>query len=358
MALSAGAPGVSSEQTVVDRPRERAAGEALRALDPDFLPQLRTSLSRHICAHVPALHEFIEPLLDSNAKYLRPVVVRLASAFGHPERGALLDLSVVIELVHTASLFHDDMIDRSPTRRGKTALHCTHGRLTAVLAGALLLHLSSHIVRGIRLASPAVESRLHEIFASAAVDICRGQWKESLNTGNIETDEALYMEIIELKTARLFEISFQAGALVSGGPEEALREFGHHFGLLYQIADDLRDLFAPLEEQKRPPGGDLRAGTYTLPVIRGLRKENSPLARLLRNRTSEMSPESIADYVAGFLRGDAAGYSLALASSCGARAKAAIGGLPRIPEHAILLDMVDDTVDSLTSLLERARAVA
>jgi octaprenyl-diphosphate synthase len=324
-----------------------------------FHERFQEALLRSLSTGSQRIYGITAPLLKSNGKHLRPFLVAVAGSFGNAPPEALVQLAVAVELVHTASLYHDDLIDQSTLRRGKITLHLARGPLTAVLAGDHLLHLATNIIQNIRLQARETERELRDLLARAAADMCKGQIVESLNVGNLDLEEEQYLSIIELKTARLFEASCHAGALVAGAPAEALRAYGRNFGLLYQVVDDLRDILATEYELRRTPGSDLNAGTYTLPVVHVLRSHTPSgqrLREILRRRQGSLSAGDREELLEILASSQATQYALDRGLGFGSLAKTAIDGLPQTEGHAALLHQVDDLCEMITALVRRHAA--
>jgi geranylgeranyl pyrophosphate synthase len=233
------------------------------------LPQrLEAGLREALSDASPPLRGLLEPLVVTRGgKRLRPFLVFAAGSLGVPDRDALVRVAVAIELVHAASLVHDDLMDRAASRRGMPTLHHQHGAKVAALAGGLLFQAASTLAQTLRLSDPAVEHRLRERLAQAAEDAWRGQAREFIKGRTEVVTPVEYLQVIEMKTARLFQVSCEAGALASGGDSDALAAYGRAFGMLYQLGDDLRDLLCTVEELGKPPGSDIREGVFTLPII-------------------------------------------------------------------------------------------
>ena len=220
---------------------ERAAGE-----------------SRHELVHEAAVH-----LLHAGGKRLRPALVLVSSRAGAP-RARETDLAAAaIELVHLATLYHDDVIDGTGTRRGVPTAHAKWGTEIAVLAGDYLFARACSLGA---LAGGDVSS----ILARAIGDVCEGQILETATVGHHDRTVDDYLETIRLKTAALFKASCDLGATTSGAPRtarDALLRYGENLGLAFQMVDDLLDLLGDPRITGKMPGTDLREGVFTAPVL-------------------------------------------------------------------------------------------
>lgn len=212
------------------------------------------------------LHPQIEYAVLSEGKRLRPFLVILSAESVGGNRTKAMRLALAFELMHTATLVHDDIIDQDGTRRGKLALHKKWTINDAILTGDALIALSVH------LASSYGEQVL-QIVAQSALDLCNGEKMDVTFSLETTTEESYFTRITQ-KSASLFRASTQCGAIAGGGtsPEvQALASFGENFGVAYQLKDDLSDL----TNKGNLPLKDLRAGRITLPLIHCYNNANS-----------------------------------------------------------------------------------
>ncbi|MEV7973589.1 polyprenyl synthetase family protein [Cellulomonas sp. NPDC089187] len=218
-------------------------------------------------------------LADAGGKRLRPMLTLLAAELGDGSRDEVLDAAVVVELTHLASLYHDDVMDSAPLRRGAPAAHEVWGNSVAILVGDLLFSRASTTVAD--LGPEAVK-----IQAGTFERLCLGQLHESM--GPREGDDAVqhYLQVLADKTASLIATSARLGAMYGGcAPEvvETVAAFGERIGIAFQLADDVLDVSADAALSGKTPGTDLREKVPTMPVL------------LLRERAArERRPEDIA----------------------------------------------------------------
>src|SRR5579883_3376532 len=212
--------------------------ESIRSLVTEDLQSTDQFIISQLDSHIPLVKQMIEYILTCGGKRIRPMVLLLsARALAH--RGQKhVDLAAVIELIHTATLLHDDVVDSSTLRRGHKTAHTIWGNDASVLVGDFLYSRAFQIV--VDLNHPSVLS----IFAKATHYMAEGEILQLVNCNNPDTTEAFYFDIIQRKTAKLFEIASQLGATLSTDSErdiEAMRLFGLHLGLAYQLIDDALD---------------------------------------------------------------------------------------------------------------------
>lgn len=193
---------------------------------------------------------------------MRPLLLLLfARMFGNSEN-CPYDLAASMEMLHAATLLHDDILDNATTRRGSPAAHTLHGKNAAILAGDALLAAGNAIVAAYALPS------LVDCFSKATLVTASGEIQEMTALGNPELDHQSYLEIARGKTACLIAQSCRMGALFAGAPEALARQaeaFGENIGLAFQITDDALD-FSPQSQTGKPAGGDLREGKLTRPL--------------------------------------------------------------------------------------------
>lgn len=213
------------------------------------------------------LYKAVRHLPEAGGKRLRPLLALLACAAvgGDPEDAVLY--GAALEIVHTFTLVHDDIMDDDDTRRGRAAVHRQYGDATAILAGDTLFAMAFEIATAERLPAE-VERRLAHNIAVMAREICEGQQLDMSFEERDEVSEELFLTMIEKKTARLFEYAGLGGAIIGSGSQEereALRRYGHALGMAFQIWDDCLDVMGT--DIGKPVGSDIREGKKTLMYI-------------------------------------------------------------------------------------------
>ena len=235
-----------------------------------------------ILDETPALiRPALESLLGSPGKMLRPAFVLMSAEAGDRVSENLYSVAAAIELLHTASLIHDDIIDYSSERRGKPSLHTVMGVKKAVLAGDYLL------VRALELASAAHEDGLIDAVNNGAASLCLSEIEQDSDPGNYFIDRETYYSRIHGKTAELFALSCRVGAVLGGAEKDIcddLYNIGKNFGTAFQIFDDVFDYQKISERTGKPSGNDLKDGIPTLPLILALEKSDQSLKRLCRSK--------------------------------------------------------------------------
>lgn len=201
-------------------------------------------------------------LVEAGGKRIRPVLVLLTAELGNANTSSVIDAAVVVELTHLATLYHDDVMDDAPTRRGVATAHQIWGNSVAILTGDLLFARASQIV-----------SRLGEKALTLQADtferLCLGQLHETVGPQNGEDATAHYIQVLADKTGSLIAASAQLGAMFADAPDEylqPLKKYGEKIGVAFQLIDDVIDI-AEEGVSGKTPGTDLRAGVPTLPML-------------------------------------------------------------------------------------------
>jgi geranylgeranyl pyrophosphate synthase len=207
-----------------------------------------------ISGHGETLRDDAASTLEAGGKRLRPMLVLLCA--GPEGSAAAVRAAAAIELVHMATLVHDDVLDEAPLRRGLPTVAATSGRERAVSTGDLLFS------RAFALLAEADDARSVALLADASVALARGELAQRHDAFNLDVGEERYLTRCRLKTARLFEC-----ACLLGHDDEALRNFGAGIGLAFQLLDDVLDVSGPPERTGKARGTDLLDGTVTLPLI-------------------------------------------------------------------------------------------
>jgi len=243
----------------------------------------------------PARH-----LVDAGGKRIRPALVLLAAQFGDPTRQAVYDAAVVVELTHLATLYHDDVMDDAPTRRGVPTAQHVWGNSVAILTGDLLFARASQVGSNLGQASLTLQADTFE-------RLCLGQLHETVGPSEGQEPIEHYVQVLADKTGSLIAASARLGIMLSGAPaeyEEPMRVFGEKVGVAFQLIDDVIDI-SDAGPSGKTPGTDLRAGVPTMPVLL-LRKAaaagDKSAIDLLTLIDGDLTEDSVLAYVVKRLR--------------------------------------------------------
>jgi heptaprenyl diphosphate synthase len=239
---------------------------SLPGLD-EYLARVEVALRESVGSEDALLADIAGHLIDAGGKRLRPsLTVMSAQAIGAEVTDDLVKGAVSVELVHLGSLYHDDVIDEAPTRRGVESVNARWGNLVAIVAGDFLLARASEI-------AASLGTEVSGLLAHTIGRLCEGEVGEIQFAYNSARTEAAYLGAIAGKTASLMSTSCRIGGLAANATREhieALTAFGHAFGMAFQIWDDILDVIGMESSLGKPAGHDLVEGVYTLPVIRAL----------------------------------------------------------------------------------------
>lgn len=251
-------------QAVVD-----AGGEAVSRL-MDRVEQRMAELAR---GHGDLLAQHAGDTIAAGGKRLRPLLVCLAAGAPPPESEGLVRAAVAVELVHGATLVHDDVLDGAALRRGRPTVVSSGGRRIAVATGDLLFSRAFAELASGRIDEPV------RVLSRASAELALGELMQRADAWNARVSVERYLERCRLKTAVLFRAACELGALEGAGSTGALGSFGEQIGIAFQILDDVLDVSGPPERTGKPRGADLLDGTVTLPLIVA-RGRDSELSRL------------------------------------------------------------------------------
>jgi geranylgeranyl pyrophosphate synthase len=229
---------------------------------PARLGEVEEQLREAVAGHGERLGEDATATLAAGGKRLRPMLVLLCA--GEAGGGASVRAGTAIELVHMATLVHDDVLDRAPLRRGHPTVAASSGRDRAVATGDLLFSCAFALL------AEAGDDRAVALLAEASVALARGELAQRQDAFDLAVSERRYLDRCRLKTAKLFECACLLGHTATAGPPagaEALAEFGRGIGLAFQLLDDVLDIAGPPERTGKARGTDLLDGTVTLPLI-------------------------------------------------------------------------------------------
>ena len=236
------------------------------------------------------LSDLLDYSLKSNGKRIRPVLTLISGKFYDYNPDHLLAMATAVEIMHTATLVHDDAIDKSSVRRGRTTINALWSEEKAVLLGDYLFAEAG------ALTASTNNLRAIKLFADTLKTISSGELNQSFNAFNLKQSHAQYFQRVAQKTAALFSMATESGAAMSQAPEEAIQiliKYGYDIGVAFQIVDDILDFIGTEEELGKPAGSDLTQGTITLPAMLLLERypENNPIKRLLdtKDRQGEIT---------------------------------------------------------------------
>jgi geranylgeranyl pyrophosphate synthase len=226
-----------------------------------MLDRVERRMEELAVGHGPLLARHAADTITAGGKRLRPLLVFLAAGTPPPETDGLLRAAVAVELVHGATLIHDDVLDGSALRRGRPTVFAAGGRAMATATGDLLFS------RAFAELATTGSLEMVRVLSRASCELAEGELMQRADAFEIGVEADRYLERCRLKTAVLFRAACELGSLEAGGPASALAAFGEQIGLAFQILDDVLDVSGPPERTGKPRGADLLDGTVTLPLI-------------------------------------------------------------------------------------------
>ncbi|QPC46699.1 heptaprenyl diphosphate synthase component II [Mangrovibacillus cuniculi] len=226
--------------------------------------------------------------IQAGGKRIRPVFVLLSAKFGDYDIEKVKHVAVALELIHMASLVHDDVIDDAETRRGKKTIKAIHGNRIAMYTGDYIF------ARSLEYMSAIESEEAHKILAETIVEVCLGEVEQIKDKYVMDQHVKTYFRRIKRKTALLIAVSCQLGGIAAGASKNVHRNlwlYGYYVGMSYQIIDDILDFTATEKELGKPAGGDLLQGNITLPVL--FAREDKEIAELLESIYEDMPKEQL-----------------------------------------------------------------
>lgn len=311
-------------------------------LSADDMARVDSCIHDSLKSEVVLINQISNYIVSSGGKRLRPMLLGLcAHACGY-QGDKHIPLAAIIEFIHTATLLHDDVVDESDLRRGQQSAHAVWGNAASVLVGDFLYSRSFQMMVGLE------SMRIMEVLADTTNTIAEGEVLQLLNMGDPEVSRSAYMQVIENKTAKLFEAACALAAIISGQPQEiehSLGQYGINLGSAFQIADDVLDYVGSAESMGKNVGDDLAEGKPTLPII--IARERSEAAD--RQRLDEAISNADVDELPAVLeiihKTDALAAAMECAEDCARQARQALQVLPDSQWRQALEHLADYSVN-------------
>jgi len=325
---------------------------ALRAAPPklariqrpvhDRLGGVVDELRRIVLTDFPPIEGVNEHLLVARGKLFRPTLLLLANELEAHRHPKAVTLSASVELVHLATLVHDDSVDHSVLRRGMPTVNALWNHQTAVIMGDYLYS------RAVSELADVGDVELIRVLSQAANDMSIGEMRQLVSSDALEYTEAEYYRLIECKTASLMSAACAMGALAGGGRwREPLASYGRQLGMAYQIADDMLDYTQTEAVLGKPAGQDLREHKVTLPLIAALREMDGPSRRQVEAFFADPEPsdDGIASVIGLVLKNGGLDYAVRRAHAYGDQAREALARVPEGPASEALQLAIEYVVD-------------
>jgi heptaprenyl diphosphate synthase len=318
-------------------------------LDPALEADLATGmqgvehlLREHIKGDYPLVEETSRHLVAAGGKRLRPLLTLISSHFGDPTRKEVIPAAVVCELTHLATLYHDDVMDEAPLRRGVESANNRWGNTIAILTGDYLFSKASDLLADLGPEAVRLQARTFE-------RLVIGQIMETQGPQNGEDPLAHYLRVVGDKTGSLIATSARFGALLSGANRETvetLTKFGEQIGIAFQLADDVIDIASESSQSGKTPGTDLREGVPTLVTLNVMASNKAEDAELKRLLSAPIHDEVVVQQVLRALRThDGLQQARQQLGNVAKDARTALGPLPLNSATSALFSLCDAVVD-------------
>jgi octaprenyl-diphosphate synthase len=298
---------------------------AIRRLIAADMEKVNDIIELRLRSDVTLIDQLAHYIVNSGGKRLRPALVLLSAGVFSYQGPKHLELAAIIEFIHTATLLHDDVVDASVLRRGRETANQRWGNEASVLVGDFLYS------RAFQMMVDVGSMRVMRVLADATNTIAKGEVQQLINQHNADTTEASYLEVINNKTAKLFEAAARLGAIINAcSPEQetALAAYGLHLGTAYQLIDDVLDYSAESAELGKNIGDDLAEGKPTLPLLYAMWHGTAGQSRLIREAIVQAGNKQIDEIKAAIDSTGAIDYTARRARAEARKATEAIAGLP------------------------------
>jgi len=305
------------------------------------MQKVEALLRSHIEGDYPLVVETSRHLVEAGGKRLRPMLALLAAQYGDPNRKEIIEAAVVCELTHLATLYHDDVMDEAPLRRGVESANNRWTNTVAILTGDYLFAKASDLLADLGPEAVRLQARTFERLVIGQITETQGS-----TAGKSQLDH--YLSVIADKTGSLIATSARFGALLAGAEPsvvEALTTYGEQIGAVFQLADDIIDIESTSNESGKTPGTDLREGVPTLVTLFAMASEDPTDAELKILLASPIHDESVVAETLARLRGHKAlQQSKALVQKYADAAKATLASLPAGPTTDALVALTDAVI--------------
>ena len=305
------------------------------------LSRVNVVVNQAVQSDVALISQIGTYIIGAGGKRLRPILTILSGKCLGYDDDKLYSLAAMVEFIHTSTLLHDDVVDESELRRGRKTANNLFGNAAAVLVGDFLY------TRAFQLMVGSGSLKILEVMADATNIIAEGEVMQLMNIGNVDITEAQYLQVIQYKTAKLFEAAAQVGAILAGATaeqEQALKDFGMHMGTAFQIIDDVLDYSGSVEQIGKNVGDDLAEGKPTLPLIYLMQRGNVQAASDVRAALQNADRDYFDKIHAHVTQSDALAYCIEQAKVAVDNAIDCLNALPQNEVTAAMRQMAELSV--------------
>jgi octaprenyl-diphosphate synthase len=300
-----------------------------------------TVIRHSLHSEVPLINQVSEYIIHSGGKRLRPALVLLSANLFQGVLTTHHQLAAIVEFIHTATLLHDDVVDESDLRRGKSTANHVFGNAASVLVGDFLYS------RAFQMMVTLQDMRVMAILAEATNTISEGEVLQLLNVRKVDISEQDYLKVIHFKTAKLFEAATRLGAVMSNAnaeQEQGLAAYGMHLGTAFQLIDDVLDLSGDPAQIGKKLGNDLAEGKPTLPLLYAMQHGSATEAKLIKEAITQGDLGQLELVLATLTATGALDYVRNVARKEADAACASIASFAPSQHHQALIDLADFAV--------------
>ncbi len=318
--------------------------QELRAVvESDFLA-VNDFIVDQLYSEVDLVENIGHYIVDAGGKRMRPLLVLLTARACNIASEKHISMAAVIEFIHTATLLHDDVVDMSTLRRGRPTVNAEWNNPSSVLVGDFIYSRAFQILVKIG------DMRIMEVIADTTNKIAEGEVLQLIAKSNPNSSEADYMRVIENKTAILFQAAAQSGAMLAGAnpdTEDALKRYGRHLGIAFQLVDDVLDYAGDTSELGKNVGDDLAEGKPTLPLIHAMENSDGASKELIKQSllADKLDSQTLKDVISIVGDSGALAYTRDLAEKEADAARACLHSLPDSEYRSTLSSLVDFAVE-------------
>ncbi|MEI8119151.1 MAG: polyprenyl synthetase family protein, partial [Methylophilaceae bacterium] len=265
--------------------------DSIQSIIVNDIQAVNVVIEESLHSEVALVNQVAHYIINSGGKRLRPILVLLAAGLFGKVTPHHHQLAAVVELIHTATLLHDDVVDESKKRRGQNTANALFGNAASVLVGDFVYSRAFQMMVAVQ------NMRVMEVLSNATNVIAEGEVLQLLNVNNADISDADYLQVIHYKTAKLFEAATRLGAIISkASPEDelALSQYGMHIGTAFQLIDDVLDLSGNALAIGKNLGDDLSEGKPTLPLLYAMRNGNAEESKTIKHAIEHGGLEDLA----------------------------------------------------------------
>ncbi len=316
--------------------------EKLRDLVADDAAAVDELIRSRLHSEVQLINQLSHYIIAGGGKRLRPLLALLSARAAGYTGTKHIEVAVILELVHTATLLHDDVVDASKMRRGRETANLVWGNEASVLVGDFLYSRAFQMMVNLE------SIRVLEILADATNTIAQGEVMQLASCGDPDTTEEQYLTTIHNKTAKLFEAAATLGAVIAGSGTEfetALAAYGRHIGAAFQLVDDALDYSSSQQAMGKNVGDDLAEGKPTLPLLYAMWNGNKAQSTMIRAAIENAGLENLDQIMQAIESTGAITYTFARAQVEADQALAALVAIPKSPYREALEALVEFAVD-------------